>query len=108
MSAVLAANSSSADADSTTDHASHGPPNELPSSDTNALLWVCLTESDSPAVAITVRSGDVTTTVITTRSMAYPAVRRIGSRMAGESWLMLSSPENASHAPANPASALCA
>jgi hypothetical protein len=43
--------------------------------------------------------------VSTTASIAREAVRWIGRRMAGESWLMLSSPENASQAPANPASA---
>ena len=34
--------------------------------------------------------------------MPRPAVRRSGSRIAGLSWLMLSRPENASHAPAKP------
>jgi len=34
--------------------------------------------------------------------MPRPAERRSGSGIAGLSWLMLSSPENASHAPAKP------
>ena len=48
--------------------------------------------------------GEMSRTVTTTAAIALLAVPRIGRRIAGDSWLMLSMPENASHAPAKPVS----
>ena len=47
------------------------------------------------------------TIVTITAIIAHRAVRRSGKRMAGLNWLMLSSPENASQAAANPTKILC-
>jgi hypothetical protein len=51
-------------------------------------------------------NGDVIIVVIMTASIARLVVRRIGNRMTGLSWLMLSNPEKASQAPAKPISRL--
>ena len=47
-------------------------------------------------------SGDVSSSVATTSIIARKAVFSRGSRRAGEIWLIDSSPENASQAPAKP------
>jgi len=46
--------------------------------------------------------GEVITIVTITAAIAQRVVRRSGKRMVGLNWLMLSSPENASHAEAKP------
>src|SRR6266702_8626746 len=62
----------------------------------------CALSTRSSAVENAVRTGEVARTATTTSAMAQRAVRWRGRAIAGDSWLIDSSPENASQAPAKP------
>jgi hypothetical protein len=102
MMAVFAANSSRLEAVSTTDSFNHPPPNWPPSSEMKRSEFWSLTASGTRLMASKVSTGEVAIIVATTRRMPFCADSLIGNFIAGDSWLMLSRPENASHAPEKP------
>src|SRR6185369_7064130 len=102
MIAVLAANISSTEAVQTTATLTGSPPHSAPSSEMNRSCSVALIASGSSAIENSVSNGEVITIVMITSHMPRVADCLSGSRIAGLSWLMLSRPENANHAPAKP------
>ena len=70
----------------------------------NLSLSVALKCSGKRPIDKAVSTGEVMTMVTITAPMAHRVVRRRGKRIVGLNWLMLSRPENASHAEENPTS----
>ena len=99
---VFDANRSKTDAVLTTASLTGTPPHIAPSSEMKRSVSCSLRVSGRRATENNARKGEVINTVIITKNMPLRAVAWIGLRIAGLSWLILSSPENASHAPENP------
>src|SRR4030095_15247375 len=97
MMPVLAANKSKTEAVPTTANSTGRPPHIAPSLEMNRSVSCNLIGSGNKAIEKRDSNGEVSRIEITTTNIPLEAVERIGARIAGLSWLILSRPENANH-----------